>query len=73
MANSNSSPAKIGVFSFVMITAAVVMSVRTLPMTAQPGMMTIFLTLAAAICFMIPTALVSAELATAWWYFYLGS
>lgn len=69
MASSNSAPAKsakIGVFSFVMITAAVVMSVRTLPMTAQPGMMTIFLTLAAAICFMIPTALVSAELATAW-------
>ncbi len=65
MANTSSAP-KIGVFSFVMITAAVVMSVRTLPMTAQPGMMTIFFTLAAAIFFMIPTALVSAELATAW-------
>lgn len=66
MTGVKSSPAKIGVFSFVMITAAVVMSVRTLPMTAQPGMMTIFFTLAAAIFFMIPTALVSAELATAW-------
>ncbi|MGF1735296.1 amino acid permease [Photobacterium satsumensis] len=66
MTSNKSAPAKIGVFSFVMITAAVVMSVRTLPMTAQPGMMTIFFTLAAAICFMIPTALVSAELATAW-------
>ncbi|GGY11560.1 transporter [Paludibacterium paludis] len=35
-------------------------------MTAQPGLMTIFLTLAAALLFLVPTALVAAELATAW-------
>lgn len=57
---------KIGVFTFVMITSAVVISVRTLPMTAQPGLMTIFLTMAAALLFLVPTALVAAELTTAW-------
>lgn len=66
MSQTKTAPEKVGVFTFVMISAAVVMSVRTLPMTAVPGMMTIFLTLAAAICFMIPTSLVSAELATAY-------
>jgi glutamate:GABA antiporter len=64
--SSNEASPKIGVSTFVMITAAVVVSVRTLPMTAQPGMMTIFLTLAAALLFLVPTALVAAELATAW-------
>ncbi|WP_420897136.1 hypothetical protein, partial [Chromobacterium haemolyticum] len=66
MTTIDKTPPKISVFAFVMITAAVVVSVRTLPMTAQPGMMTIFLTLAAALLFLVPTALVSAELATAW-------
>ncbi|AJK48702.1 APC family permease [Burkholderia plantarii] len=66
MTTDTKPPAKIGVFTFVMITAAVVVSVRTLPMTAQPGMTTLFLTLASALLFLVPTALVSAELATAW-------
>ena len=57
-------PTTISVFSFVMITSAVVLSVRTLPMTASVGMLTVTLTMLAAICFLIPSSLVAAELAT---------
>lgn len=49
-----------------MITAAFVISVRNLPMMAETGLNMVFYALLAALAFLVPTALVSAELATGW-------
>jgi glutamate:GABA antiporter len=54
------------VFSLVMLTIGSVDSVRNLPTTALFGSTLIFFFLVAAIFFLIPCALVSAELASAW-------
>jgi len=59
-------PHRINVFTLIMITAAFVASVRNLPMMAETGLNMIFYALIAALLFLIPTALVSAELATGW-------
>lgn len=63
-----SSPSKrvLSVFSLVMINVIAVDSIRTLPMAASYGPFLITLYLFAAITFFIPTALVTAELATTW-------
>jgi len=60
--NSN----KIGVFTLVMISAALIVSVRNLPMLAETGFHMIFYGLIAVLAFLLPVALVSAELATGW-------
>lgn len=52
----------LSVFSLVMITAGSVDSVRNLPATALFGSAVIFFFLLAAVCFLMPAALVSAEL-----------
>lgn len=52
----------LSVFSLVMITAGSVDSVRNLPATALFGSAVVFFFLLAAICFLVPAALVSAEL-----------
>ena len=57
---------KISVFKITMVTAAFIVSVRNLPMLASTGLSMIFFSLLAVITFLIPTALVSAELATGW-------
>lgn len=57
---------KIGVFQLVMIAGAFVVSVRNLPLLAETGMHMFFFALIAVVAFQIPTALVSAELATGW-------
>ncbi len=49
-----------------MLSLAVVISLRNLPLTAEYGFSSVFYYLAAAVCFMIPYALVSAELASGW-------
>lgn len=56
----------LGVFSLVMINVIAVDSLRSLPFSAEYGVSLIFYYLLAAITFFIPTALVSAELATGW-------
>lgn len=56
----------LGVFTLAMMNVAVIASLRILPMMAQEGFALIFFFLLAAIVFLIPTALVSAELATGW-------
>ena len=45
---------------------AVIMSLRGLPIMAQEGLSLVFYLLFSALVFLIPTALVSAELATGW-------
>ena len=56
----------LGVFSLVMINVIAVDSLRSLPFSAEYGVSLIFYYILAAAAFFIPTALVSAELATGW-------
>ena len=54
------------IFTMSMLTVAAVLSLRNLPSQAEYGYSVIFYLVAAAVCFFIPSALVSAELASAW-------
>jgi len=56
----------LGVFSLVMMNVMAVDSLRSLPVAAEFGYSLLFFYLLAAVFFFIPTALVTAELATAW-------
>ena len=65
MANSNKRY-YLTLFSFVMITAATVMSIRNFPTEGIVGWQTILFNVLAIVLYLIPAALVSAELATGW-------
>lgn len=54
------------IFSLTMITVGSVDSIRNLPATALFGSQLIFYFILGALFFLIPTALVSAELASGW-------
>jgi len=56
----------LNVFVLAMLSLAVVISLRNLPLSAEYGLASIFFYVAAALFFMIPYALVSAELASGW-------
>lgn len=56
----------LGVFSLVMINVIAVDSLRSLPFSAEYGFSLVFYYLLTSLTFFIPTALVSAELATGW-------
>lgn len=56
----------LNVFILAMMNVAVIMSLRGIPMMAKEGLTMIFYLLFAVIVFLIPTSLVSAELATGW-------
>lgn len=56
----------LGVFSLAMMNVIAVDSLRSLPVAAQFGYSLIFFYLLAAVFFFIPTAFITAELATAW-------
>lgn len=56
----------LSVFSLVMINVIAVDSIRTLPIAASFGLSLVTLYLLGAILFFIPTALITAELATTW-------
>lgn len=62
----NSRGKVLSVFTLMMINVIAVDSLRTLPISAEYGSALIFYYVVAAVCFFIPTALVTAELATAW-------
>ncbi len=64
--SATTKPHKIGVFKLVMIASAFIVSVRNLPMLAETGFQMIFFAMLAVAFFLLPTALVSAELATGW-------
>jgi len=57
---------KINLFTLIMISSAIVVSIRNFPTEAETGLHMIFFALVAAIGFFVPVALVSAELATGW-------
>ncbi len=54
----------LSIFTLAMINVAAVVSLRGLPAEAEYGLSSIFYYIFAAICFLIPISLVSAELAT---------
>lgn len=56
----------LSVFGLVMINVIAVDSIRTLPISAEYGFSAVFYYLLAGLVFFLPTALVSAELASAW-------
>lgn len=57
---------KLNVFVLAMLSLAVVISLRNLPVTAQYGFSSLFYYLIATVFFLIPYSLVSAELASGW-------
>ncbi|QVL57747.1 MAG: amino acid permease [Simkaniaceae bacterium] len=56
----------LSVFLLAMMNVAVIMSLRGLPLMAEEGLSLLFYLAFSAIVFLIPTSLVSAELATGW-------
>lgn len=56
----------LNVFVLAMLSLAVVISLRNLPLSAEYGLASLFFYFAATLVFMIPYALVSAELASGW-------
>ncbi|MFH1653317.1 MAG: amino acid permease [Pseudomonadota bacterium] len=56
----------LSVFVLGMMNVAIIMNLRGLPMMAKEGLSMIFFVLFATFIFLIPTSLVSAELATGW-------
>lgn len=56
----------IGAFSIAMMTVTSVDSIRNLPAIALFGTSLIFFFMVGALCFLLPSAMVSAELATGW-------
>ncbi len=57
---------KLTVFTLAMINVAAVMSLRNLPSFADDGYSLIFYLTLSSLCFFVPSALVSAELASGW-------
>ncbi|USG62487.1 APC family permease [Sneathiella marina] len=57
---------QIGVLTLTLITAALFMTLRNMPMMAETGMKMIAFNIITIIAYLIPVALVSAELATGW-------
>ena len=56
----------LGVFALAMITVALVASLRGMPSMAEYGFSSVFFYILIALVFLVPVALVSAELATGW-------
>lgn len=61
-----SKPIKLGILTFAIMNMTTVISTRALAPEAEYGLTAIFYYLFAAVCFLIPVALVAAELATGW-------
>ncbi|SPF68267.1 Amino acid/polyamine transporter I [Propionibacterium ruminifibrarum] len=60
------APAAMSVFNLAMLTVVAVASLRSLPAMASYGLASVLLFVIPAVLFLIPTALVAAELATGW-------
>ncbi len=58
--------ARIGVVTLTLMTAALFLTLRNMPMMADTGMRMVFFNAITVFAFLVPIALVSAELATAW-------
>ncbi|MBI3236227.1 MAG: amino acid transporter, partial [Chlamydiales bacterium] len=56
----------ISIFVLAMLNVSIMASLRNLPLVAEYGLSAIFFFVLVALFFLIPCALVSAELATGW-------
>lgn len=65
-ADPSSNTGSINVLTLVMVTSALFLTLRNLPSLADAGLKMLFFNSIAAFAFLIPVALVSAELATGW-------
>jgi len=66
MEKAPNPPRTLGVFTLAMINVAAICSIKNWPLTAEYGFSSLFFYIVAALLFFIPSALVSAELATGW-------
>ncbi len=64
--SKKSSKGMLGVFTLVMINLAIICTLRGLPILAKEGLSLIFYYVVAAVMFLIPVSLITAELATGW-------
>ncbi|HYW75366.1 MAG TPA: APC family permease, partial [Gammaproteobacteria bacterium] len=65
-AADNAQPRHIGVVTLTLMTAALFLTLRNMPMMADTGLQMVFFNVVTVFAFLVPIALVSAELATAW-------
>ncbi|WP_220475032.1 amino acid permease [Actinomyces sp. 2119] len=63
---SSAAPGSMSVFNLAVLTVVAVASLRSLPAMAGYGIASVVLYVIPAVFFLVPTALVSAELATGW-------
>lgn len=56
----------LGVVTLTLMTTALFLTLRNMPMMAETGLQMVFFNLITVFAFLVPIALVSAELATAW-------
>ncbi|CAM1342365.1 APC family permease [Tenacibaculum amylolyticum] len=66
MKNQSSNAGKLTVLPLLFMTAALFMTLRNMPAMAQTGLQMVFFNFVTVFAFLIPIALVSAELATGW-------
>jgi amino acid transporter len=67
MTDTSSSPKRsLSVFALVMITTGIITSIHGAPSMAEYGFSLVFIYLLVAVVFLLPSALISAELATGW-------
>ncbi len=66
MLSAQKQPRVLSVFVLAMLNLSIMLSLRTLPVLAQLGLSSIFFFLTVGLFFLLPCALVSAELATGW-------
>lgn len=65
-ARSPSAAKHLGVVTLTLMTTALFLTLRNMPMMAATGLQMVFFNLVTVFAFLVPIALVSAELATAW-------
>ena len=62
----NKSRRVLSIFVLAMLNVSVMASLRNLPLVAEYGLGSVFYFLLVALLFLVPCALISAELATGW-------
>jgi glutamate:GABA antiporter len=63
---SDGAPRRLGPITLTLMTTALFLTLRNMPMMAATGLQMVFFNLVTVFAFLVPLALVSAELATCW-------
>ncbi|MEJ2715073.1 MAG: APC family permease [Acidihalobacter sp.] len=64
--SQNANTGHLGVVMLTLMTAALFLTLRNMPMMAETGLQMVFFNAVTVFAFLVPIALISAELATAW-------